>query len=176
MSEPARRLRIEDLVARLPEGFVVLDASGHVLRANQAFVDLVELPSRAAAIGQPLVQWLSGPHAAASVLLLQTTVRDGGVSRDVRVTIQGERGTRSEVVLSAAGDADANPSFVGVLVHRVDGAATVDAAVSALPPEAIAKALMRETVMDAVASVERRCAEAAARITTARYAQHRGSK
>ena len=48
------QLAMAQVVQRLPQGFVFIDRKGVVLRANDAFLDLAQLPSEAAALGKNL--------------------------------------------------------------------------------------------------------------------------
>lgn len=165
-AEPATSA--EMLVDRLPDGFVVVDQAGRVVRANRAFLDLVEAAAAGAVEGQRLDRWLSQPGADAAVLL--ANVQRHGVVRLLATTIRGEFGTETEVEISAAGDADVKPKVVGVLVRAVarrlssPDLMTTDKALSAVlgaVADQVGKISLRQLVQDAVTAVEKNCIEAA---------------
>lgn len=105
------------LIERLPDGFVVLSGEGTVLRANRAFLDLVQVGAEGAVVGEPLGRWLSRPGFQLADLL--ATVRRHRSVRALSATVLGELGTETEVELSAAGNADADPEHLGVLLRDV---------------------------------------------------------
>ena len=118
LAVPARAaLSVDTLVDRLPDAFVALNDSGVVLRANRAFLDLIQVAAEGAAVGENLSRWLVEPNCDAATLLalLQR-------SRSVRLlpmAITGELGTPTQVEVSAVGNTDAQPVFYGVMLRDV---------------------------------------------------------
>lgn len=107
---------VEELVDHLPDGFVALDDAGIIRHANQSFLDLVQLGSKASAIGESLGRWLWQPGADLNALL-------GNIQRHKTVrlfttSIRGELGTETEVEISA-GAGDGDQGQIGVLVRNV---------------------------------------------------------
>ncbi len=107
---------VEQLIERGPEPFVVVDGLGIVVLANGAFLDLAEVDADQQAVGKPLSHWLTGGDADVSRLL--AGVRQQGRVSAFAARIRGERGAETAVEVSAAGDADMQPSYVGLLLHR----------------------------------------------------------
>jgi transcriptional regulator PpsR len=108
---------VEDIVQRLPDGFVIVDRAGSVRLANHTFLDLAQVGAESAIIGENLKRWLSRPGADISVIL-------GMVQKRSRVTmmttlLEGELGLLTEVELSAVGDTSESPDFVGILLRDV---------------------------------------------------------
>jgi transcriptional regulator PpsR len=152
-------ISIDDLVERLPDGFVVLDASGVIRRANRAFLDLVEAGAKGSVVGERLTRWLSRPGADLAVLL--ANVERHRFVRMFTTTIQGDLGTATEVEISAAGNDDTSPQYIGVLIRDVGrriGASGDDKslrnALGAIA-ERIGKTPLRSLVKDTVGAVER---------------------
>ena len=104
---PARRrarpspMPIEDLIEGGPDGFVVIDHQGAILRANRAFLDLVQMGSESAVLGEPLGRWLGRPGADLTVLLANV-LRLGAV-RLFSTVLHGELGSEVEAEISATG-------------------------------------------------------------------------
>lgn len=158
----APRLRLEDVVERLREGFVVLDGAGMIRFANRAFLDLLELPAPADAhvlIGRDLGRWLARDGADA-VAVLDRARREGSFA-GFTTTLTTARGTSVEIELSAAGSSETSPQFVGVLVRRRPDPRAA---------KQVGKQMLRELVLEAVAAVEMSAGEAAAEIAKAERA------
>jgi transcriptional regulator PpsR len=170
-AEPAQRRHdgppMDDLIERLPEGFVALDRHGVIRRANRVFLDMAEVGAEAVVVGKSMDRWLSRPGATLSVLLANL-LRHGTVRR-FATTIHGELGTEIEVEISAAGNSDSDSRYFGVLIRDVTrraaeiGADAPDRLNAAL--RSVAGQIGRTPLLDLVrataATVERHCILAA---------------
>lgn len=137
----------------------MLDPDGVIRRANRAFLDLVETGAKGSVIGERLTRWLSRPGADLAVLL--ANVERYRFVRMFTTTIQGDLGTTTEVEISAAGNDDTSPHFIGVLIRDVGrriGTPGDDKnlrnALGAMA-ERIGKTPLRSLVKDTVGVVER---------------------
>lgn len=160
---------IEELIERVPDGFVVLDQEGVILRANRAFLDMAQVSAERSVVGERLGRWLGRPGADLTVLL--ATVQRHGVVRLFSTTIHGDLGSTADVEISAAGNTETEPQYVGVLLRDVgrrlsnlEDTKPVDAVMGALT-EQIGKSTLRKLVDDAVSVVERHYIEAALSLT-----------
>ena len=61
----AATISIDDMVERMPDGFIVVDQEGVIRRANRAFLDLVEVGAKGSVIGERIGRWLWQPHHVA---------------------------------------------------------------------------------------------------------------
>ncbi len=114
---PSRdNLPIDALLERLPDAYVVIDLEGTVLRANAAFLDLVQVGAVGLVLGERLGRWLSRPGADLAVLL-------SSVQRhhDVRLFSTTLHTDTAEIAveISAAGDREQNCRFVNLLIRDV---------------------------------------------------------
>jgi transcriptional regulator PpsR len=162
-------VRVEDLIDASPDGFAVIDHQGLVLRANRAFLELVQMGSESAVIGEPLGRWLGRPGADLTVLLANV-VRLGSV-RLFSTTLRGELGTEIEAEISASGRGGKGASQIGVFIRDVSrrlsapgGPSGLDAVMESLSKQ-IGRTTLRKLVDDTVAIVERRYIEAALELT-----------
>jgi transcriptional regulator PpsR len=158
-------ISIDDLIERLPDAFIALDRGGIIRRANRAFLDLVEAGTKGSVIGENLTRWLSRPGADLTVLLANLDQH-----RSVRLfttTIQGERGTATEVEISAAGNSETDPQYLGVLIRDIgrrigrtieDGNLRAELGAVA---ERIGKTPLRKLVKETVGVVERHYVQSA---------------
>jgi transcriptional regulator PpsR len=108
---------MDELVERLPDGMVVIDEDGTILRANPAFLDLVQVEGEGAVLGERLGRWLSRPGADVAVLL--ANVQRHRFVRLFATTLVGELSSELQVEISAAGNADSNPRYIGLLIRDV---------------------------------------------------------
>ena len=160
---------ISELIERMPDGFVVIDRVGLIVRANQGCLDLMQMPTESSVIHEALGRWLGRPGADLTVLLASVQ-RLGGV-RLFSTVLRGELGSETDVELSAAGNLDSNPEFVGVLIRDIGRRLTRQESSSGrgerlggLNAE-IGKQSLRAMVEDAVGFVERHYIEEALAMT-----------
>lgn len=165
-SEP---LVLDELIDRIPEGFVVIDERGALLWTNQAFLDLVQAGARESVVGERLGRWVGRPGADVGVLL--TSLRRYGTVRLFETTLAGTFGSEISVELSAAGIGEPEPRRIGVLVREAGqrfGASPrhlgIGASLDALARQ-VGTTPLRILVGDTVAAVERHYIEAALELT-----------
>ena len=116
-AQPVAGPCVEDIVQRLPDGFVIVDREGAVRLANHTFLDLAQVGAASAVIGQKMNRWLSRPGADMSVIM--GMVQKRSIVRMMTTVLEGELGSLTEVEVSAAGDNSAVPNFVGILLRDV---------------------------------------------------------
>lgn len=108
--------RLAHLVERTPDAVVVTDASGRVLMANPAFVQLCQLANEAQVRGQPLGDWLHPEQVQA----LLTTVRRDGIAPQVRSAMTPAGGRVLGVDVSATLLADGDQECAGFTIRHLD--------------------------------------------------------
>jgi transcriptional regulator PpsR len=156
-AEPAGRSTVEELIDHLPDGFVALDDAGTICHVNRAFLDLVQLGSKASAVGESLGRWLWQPGADLNALL--ANVQKHRTVRLFTTTIRGELGTETEIEISA-GASEAEQGQIGVLLRnvarRLPSGGEADLLRSALGSmsEQIGKSSLRQLVKNTVSIVE----------------------
>lgn len=155
----AEAVSIDDLIERLPDAFIVLDKDGVIRRTNRAFLDLVEVGAKGSVVGERLTRWLW--RAGADLTVLLANVQRHGTIRLFTTTIQGELGSTTEVEISATGNSDESPAFLGVLIRdigrRISGSNDelgLRAELGSIS-ERIGKTPLRKMVKDTVGVVER---------------------
>jgi transcriptional regulator PpsR len=117
-AEPAsKRYCVDELVLRAPDALVVLDREGVIQQANPAFLDMVQLGAEAEVLGERLDRWLAGPMTTLGVLF--ANLRRLGMVRMFPTRLRGELGSEIDVELSAVGDSDEDPDYVGMLLRDV---------------------------------------------------------
>ena len=114
---PKSHSRLLDVIAIMPDGFVVTDLKGRILTANAAFLDLAQLATEEQAVGESLSRWLGRSDIDLSVLT--SNLREHGVVRLFVTMIHGDLGSKEEVEVSAVSVADADESCLGFAIRSV---------------------------------------------------------
>jgi transcriptional regulator PpsR len=154
-----RALSMDALIERMPDGFVAVDADGVILRANQAFAEMVQAGTPAGLLGERVGKWLSRPGSDITVLL--ATLQRHRVVRLLSTTIHGDLGLQTEVEISAAGNADIRSKYFGLLLRdvgrRLSGPAEEDRLVAVLRAATgqIGRTPLLKVVRDTADAVER---------------------
>jgi transcriptional regulator PpsR len=149
---------VEDLIDRLPDGFVALDETGVIRHANPAFLDLVQVGSKTSAIGESLGRWLWQPGADVNALL--ANIQRHKTIRLFTTTIRGELGTETEIEISAGTTEGSERNLIGVLLRnvarRLPSGGEADLLRTALGSmsEQIGKSSLRKLVKNTVGVVE----------------------
>lgn len=163
------KIPVAELIKRMPDGFVVIDASGIVLQANRAFLDLVQAGAEGIVLGQRLGRWLGRPGADLKVLL--ASIQQQGFVRLFATSIHGDLGADVDVEISAAALSETEPSPIGLLVravgHRLPASGAGDSLGSMLGAltQEVGKSPLSELVRETVSVVERHYIEAALELT-----------
>jgi transcriptional regulator PpsR len=149
---------LDTLIERLPDGFVLVDGEGVILRANQAFAELVQIGSVEALLGGRVGRWLSRPGSDFAVLL--ATVQRHRIVRLLSTIVHGELGADIEVEISAAGSSEIRPKHFGLLIRdvgrRLAGPADADHLTTVLRAATgqIGRTTLLRVVKDTVEAVE----------------------
>ena len=166
---PGNGIPLDELMDRLPDAFLVLDPQGCIRRANQAFLNLVQVTTESSILGEKLGRWLSQPGAAASMLFAQ--LQQHGSIRLYATQLTGDLGAEAEVEISAAGVQEGGSPFIAMVIRDVsrrlpmhDVQDRLRAALSAVA-ERIGKTPLPVMVRDTAEVVERHCIETALRLT-----------
>ncbi len=160
---------VDGLVERLPDGFVVIGTDGRILRANGAFLEMIQAGSAAGLIGADIRTWLGRPGADVRILLEH--VRAHRVVGLFPTQIHGQHGASRDVEISAAGDRNEDPEQVALMIRDVgqrllEAESPSGAAISAgRNVDAIGRRTMRELVDDAVGQLEQRYISTALNLT-----------
>jgi transcriptional regulator PpsR len=156
---------IDDFIEQTADGFIVLDQDGLIIKANQAFLDLIQAASKNSVIGERLARWLWRPGADVAVLL--SHVKRNRVVRMFSTVIHSELGTETEVEISAAGDREATPRIITAVLRDVSRRLQASAGDDKLRmslgsiSEQVGKTPLRKLVRNTVSVVEQHYVKAA---------------
>lgn len=170
VADGAHASEIVELMAGVPDGFVVTDSEGRIISTNLAFLDQVQLTGEQEARGRLLSEWIGRPGADLGVFL--ATLRKHGVIRLMLTGVQGAQGGTSEAEISASFNHASNPPVIGFIVRDVarrvstgpQGARDLTTAVEQLT-SLVGRVALRDLVRDTSDMVERHFIEAALQLT-----------
>ena len=114
---------LDDIMQRLPDGFVVIDLDGTILRSNIAFLNLLQISGNASVVGKSIGQWMLQPGADMAAFL--DTMRRLGHARRYSTTMVGDGGAEVAVEISAAYDTDKQPASLGLILRDVSRCVTL---------------------------------------------------
>jgi transcriptional regulator PpsR len=164
-SSQPRQDDLEALLDRLPDAVATMDAGGAIRRVNRAFLELVEIGSKDAVVGEKLSRWLLRPGADLGALI--SNIQRHGFVRLLSTTIQGELGTETEIELSASGYSQDEDSLIVLVLRnvarRLSSSPESDSLRAALASmnEAVGKTPLRKLVKSTVEVVEQHYVRAA---------------
>jgi len=169
-ASPDGSAKLVEVLERLPDGFVVTDASLNILAENTAFLDLVRLPSKEQVRGQSLDRFLGRPGIDRNILV--ETLRKHGMVRNFPTVLRTQFLDQEDVEVSAVAVPDGAQSCYGFTIRGVSrrdvdrSRARPDLPQSAADmSELVGRVSLKEIVRDTTDLVERLCIEAALELT-----------
>lgn len=163
-------LDILDLLDRAPDGFVVADMEGHILVANEAFVQMTQAAGAAQLEGKNVSLWFGRPGADLTVLLTQ--LERSGQVRQFNTTVTGDHGLDTEVEISAVSASNAEQPAMALvfrdvsrrLANQSQPSEDIDQAVERLT-DRVGQVSLKQLVEDTVSLVELHFIDAALQLT-----------
>ncbi|MEQ1579491.1 MAG: transcriptional regulator PpsR [Steroidobacteraceae bacterium] len=162
--------RVFEIVRSSPDGFVVTEVDGHVLFANRAFLDIVQLTTEDQARAESLGRWLGGPGVDFSLLTAQ--LREHSTLRLFATTLRGEYGVLTDVEICGVAVPDGEAPYFGFTIRDVSKRVKVETRIARDRPrsveqltELVGRVPLRELVRESTDMIERLCIEAALELT-----------
>lgn len=158
------------LVERVPDGFVVTDHDGLIIAANEAFLEMAQLPNEAQAIGENIERWIGRSGVDLNVLL--NNLRHNGSVRLFSTIMRDEFAAESDVEISAGTVINGGEPCYGFAIRGISRRVVGQlAAPRAFPKsleqiiELIGRVSLKDLVREATDVIERLSIEAALAMT-----------
>ncbi|GJE31905.1 hypothetical protein LDDCCGHA_2087 [Methylobacterium oxalidis] len=159
-----------EVIAGLPEGFVVTDLSRRIVAANNAFLDLAQLATEEQVRGEPLDRWLGREETEAAALF--ATLAEHGSVRHFITGVRGQLGSVEDVEVAAVSVPGGEQPCFGFSIRGVPrrtfstiaGGHELPRSVEQMT-ELVGRISMKNLVRETTDMIERLCIEAALRIT-----------
>jgi transcriptional regulator PpsR len=160
-----------EVIAAMPDGFVIISEQREILMANAAFLELAQLASEEQARGQKAERWLGRVDVDVDVLI--ANLREYGSARRFPTVLRGEFGAREEVELSGVAVLGGNPACYGLTIRRaIAPSGQIVLPTAAATPrsfeqlkELVGRVPLRDLVRETTDIIEQMCIEAALELT-----------
>jgi transcriptional regulator PpsR len=156
-----------EVLDRLPDGFVITDPDLRILTANRAFLDLTELSSEEQVHGERLDRWI-GRHPSEVATVLQT-LKSRGTIENFSTLVRGEYHADTEVEIAAVSALTDKHPCIGLTIRPVR---RLSPSRRPAPPPVdtmtnlVGRVHMSDLVRQATEMIERKCIQAALKVTT----------
>ncbi|WP_416907466.1 MAG: transcriptional regulator PpsR [Polymorphobacter sp.] len=160
---------LAEVLDRMPDAFVLVDARMDILAANGLFLDLVASPRAEDVRGRPLGQFLGRPGIDLGLLTGQ--LKEHGAVRNFATVIRAPSG-EEEVEVSAVTSDDGGELRHGISIRRASRLAAETPGGQPLPrsveqlTELVGRVSLKEIVRELTDLIERLCIEAALTYTS----------
>lgn len=161
--------RMLDFVRVAPDAFVLADAGGGVIAANDSFAAMVQVDEAAALRGRNLEQWFGRPGVDLEVVL--ANLRQHGTVRLYATTLRTVGGATLDIEASAVALGRGRTASFGFAIRDVSRRMAPPARPRELPRSAdqladmIGRVPLKELVRETTDVIEKLCIEAALELT-----------
>jgi transcriptional regulator PpsR len=167
----SRAERTNDVINALPDGFVLTDDSARIVAANQAFLDMAQIPTEKQALGEALDRWLGRPGV--DVAVIAANLRRHGSIRLYTTQLNGDLGISTTIELSGVVVPEGDLQRFGFVLRNVGRRLQAgDSMIGEQMPrsvedltELIGQVPLKEIVRQTTDLIERLCIEAALELT-----------
>ena len=163
-------LRLQAVLERMPDAFLITDESMKILTANTEFLDMVRVGTQEQAQGQQLNRFLGRADLDRNILL--DSIRDHGYVRNFATVLRNQYDESEDVEVSGVSAPDGSSICYGFTIRRV-GRPAIDRSRQAPDmrrsveqlTELVGRVKLKELVRETTDLVERLCIEAALELT-----------
>lgn len=153
-----------------PDGFVLTDWEGQLLKANASFLQLAQIDNEAHAQGETIDRWIGKSTVDFSVLL--TNLRHHKSLKLFSSVVRGEHGSPVDVEISAVVVGDGDAECLGFAIRNVGRRIGGESELHSHIPRSreqlaglIGRVPLKELVRETTDVIERMCIEAALKLT-----------
>lgn len=162
--------RMLQFVEEAPDGFVLSDREGRLLRANAAFLQLAQVESEQRVHGEKIDRWIGRSSVDFGILL--SNLRQHRSLKLFASVVRGEHGSPVDVEISAVALGDDDDLHLGFVIRNVGRRIGTHVGPQGEIPrsreqltELIGRVPLKELVRETTDVIERMCIEAALKLT-----------
>ena len=167
---PSAQAVLLKLVQSAPDSVVVTDVDGHIVSANDAFLELVHLTAESQVRGESLGRWLGRTGVELNVLI--TTLRQRGTIRLFPTSLRDDHGSTTDIEISATLAHEGDGVFLGFTIRDVSRRPSAQPRNDKELPrsasqlaELVGRVPMKDIVGETTDLIEQLCIEAALELT-----------
>ncbi len=160
----------ENVIDALRIAFVITDQSGEVLRANDAFLDMIQAASEDQIVGRRLSRWLGRSSVDFSVIL--ANLKEHELLQQFSTSVRNQFDIAFDVTLSAVSVPEGEQPCIGFIIQNDRSRElSFSFSSSALPEpagnltELVGRVPMKDIVSETTDIIEKLCIEAALELT-----------
>lgn len=163
---------ISQIISATPEGIVISDMNGNIMKANDSFLDMAQIGSEEQIKGHAIGRWLG--RSAVDFNVLMANLREHGVVRLFTTALRNEFGGSQNVEISAVTVTEADQSCVGFIIRRLEDRVSMNEAQAPGPlarsveqlSHLVGRVPLKDLVQESTDIIERLCIEAALELTS----------
>lgn len=162
--------QLQQFVEAAPDGFVLTEMDGRLLRANAAFLQLAQIENEQVALGETIDRWIGKSAVDFSVML--SNLRQHGTLKLFASVVRGEHGSPVDVEISATTVGEGAQARLGFTIRNVSPRIVSDGADRSRIlrsreqlSELIGRVPLKELVRETTDVIERMCIETALKLT-----------
>ena len=167
---PELSSQVQQFFQQAPDGFVLTDRDGKLLRANAAFLQLAQVENDMRAQGETIDRWIGKSSVDFGVLL--TNLRQHGSLKLFSSVVRGEHGSPVDVEISAVVVGNVDSECLGFAIRNVGRRIGSEIDLHSEIPRSreqlaglIGRVPLKELVRETTDVIERMCIEAALKLT-----------
>jgi transcriptional regulator PpsR len=168
--QPDLTEQVVQFVKDAPDGFVLTDSDGRLLRANSAFLQLAQIDNERLAQGETIDRWIGKSSVDLNVLL--ANLRQHKSLKLFSSVVRAEHGSSVDVEISAVVLGEGNRPNLGFAIRNVGRRIGIENGSHPELPrsreqlaELIGRVPLKELVRETTDVIERMCIEAALKLT-----------
>jgi transcriptional regulator PpsR len=169
-SQPDLTAQTLEFVEHAPDGFVLTDRDGRLLRANAAFLQLAQVESEARVRGETIDRWVGKSSIDFGILL--SNLHQHRSLKLFSSVVRGEHSSPVDVEISAVALGNQDDPTLGFVIRNVGRRIGADSGTQPDFPRSreqltglIGRAPLKELVRETTDVIERMCIEAALKLT-----------
>lgn len=170
LAPPDLTSRTLQFVDEAPDGFVLTDRDGRLLRANAAFLQLAQIDSEKRVLGESIDRWVGKSSVDFGILL--SNLRQHRSLKLFSSVVRGEHSSPVDVEISAVALDTSDEPHLGFVIRNVGRRISSDLVSHGEIPrsreqlaELIGRVPLKELVRETTDVIERMCIEAALKLT-----------
>ncbi|HBM14658.1 MAG TPA: transcriptional regulator PpsR, partial [Rhodospirillaceae bacterium] len=161
---------VQNVMETLPEGFVVTDMNGEILKANDAFLDMAQVGTEEQIKGRSINRWVG--RSSVDLNVLMANLKEHGSVRFFATVLRNELGSSIDIEISAVSVEDGEIPCIGFIIRNLEGRVTLPETRAGTGPRSVeqlsklvGRVPLKDLVQESTDIIESMCIEAALELT-----------